>query len=48
MLEHSYNYDYYYELTNLANKLGADNTYKEKIRLANYKAMQNNNNEENN
>ena len=45
MLEHSYNYDYYYELTNLANTLGANNIYKEKIRLAGYKAMQNNQNE---
>ena len=45
MLEHSYNYDYYYELTNLANKLGANNMYKERIRLAGYKAMQNNQNE---
>ena len=46
MLEHSYNYDYYYELTNLADKLGAGKTYKEKIRVASYKAMQNNKNEQ--
>ena len=42
MLESSYNYDYYYELTNLADNLKANNNYKEKIRQAGYKAMQNN------
>ena len=45
MLENSYNYDYYYELNNLANKLKADETYKQKIKLAGYQAMQNNLNE---
>ena len=45
MLENSYNYDYYYELNNLATKLKADETYKQKIKLAGYKAMQNNLNE---
>ena len=46
MLENSYNYDYYYELINLANVLGANDLYKEKIRIASYKAMQNNQNEQ--
>ena len=45
MLENSYNYDYYYEVNNLANKLEANATYKQKIKLAGYKAMQNNINE---
>jgi len=45
MLENSYNYDYYYEVNNLANKLKANATYKQKIKLAGYKAMQNNINE---
>ena len=48
MLENSYNYDYYYEVNNLANKLEANATYKQKIKLAGYKAMQNNINEKNN
>ena len=42
MLEYSYNYDYYYEVTNLANNLEASNNYKEQIRKAGYKAMQSN------
>ena len=46
MLENSYNYDYYYELINLANALGASDLYNEKIRIASYKAMQNNQNEQ--
>ena len=41
MLENSYNYDYYYEVNNLANKLEANAIYKQKIKLAGYKAMQN-------
>ena len=39
---HSHNHEYYYELTNLANALNADYTYKQKIREASFKAMQNN------
>ena len=42
MLENSYNYDYYYELNNLADELNVNDVYKEKIRVAGYKAMQNN------
>jgi len=41
MLEYSYNYDYYYELTNLANNLEANDQYKEQIRKAGYRAMKN-------
>jgi len=42
ILENSYNHDYYYELTNLANALNADNNYKQKIKEASFKAMQSN------
>ena len=40
ILESSYNYDYYYELTNLASDLNANTAYKQKIKQASYKAMQ--------
>ena len=42
MLENSYNHEYYYEVMNLANDINADNGYKQKIRQASFKAMQNN------
>ena len=42
ILENSHNHEYYYELTNLANALNADYTYKQKIREASFKAMQSN------
>ena len=41
ILENSNNHDYYYELTNLANALNADSNYKQKIKEASFKAMQN-------
>jgi HEAT repeat protein len=42
ILEDSYNYDYFYELNNLANSLNAGDFYKNKIREASLKAMQSN------
>ena len=42
ILEDSYNYDYYYELNNLANSIDAGEFYKNKIRQASLKAMQSN------
>ena len=42
MLEDPYNYDYYYELNNLANSLNAGDFYKNKLREASLKAMQSN------
>ena len=42
MLEDSYNYDYYYELNNLANSLNAGDFYENKMREASLKAMQSN------
>ena len=39
ILEDSYNYDYYYELNNLANSLNAGAEYKNRIREASLKAM---------
>ena len=42
ILENAGNHDYYYELNNLANALNANNEYKQKIRIASFKAMENN------
>ena len=42
ILESSYNHDYYYEIMNLANDLNANNSYKQKIRQASFKAMNSN------
>jgi len=44
ILENSNNYEYYYEITSLAEAINASNKYLEKIRLAGYKAMKNNEN----
>ena len=41
ILENSKNHDYYYELINLANALNADSNYKQTIKEASFKAMQN-------
>ena len=42
ILENSYNYDYYYEIMNLANDLNANSKYIQKIREASFKAMKSN------
>ena len=41
LLENSNNYNYYYEITSLAESLNAGELYNQRIKQASYKAMQN-------